>query len=245
MSFWDALPLGPGVAVISRDENGLAALNKPAGVLSIPNGPSDEARSLIRGRYVERGEYFEWEGGKLWLLNRLDSVTSGVILAAASAELAEVIRTQFKKREVEKTYQALVFGRPANRNEVWKDRIAVNKGGGKIRAGEGNIPAESAMKLVRTWSQNRGLPNLALLQLEPHTGRSHQLRVQCARRRLPIVGDQTYGDFAMNRLFAKTTKTKRLMLHSLSTRVEYEFAGKTWQFRAEAALPAEFELAIP
>ena len=79
------------------------------------------------------------------------------------------------------------------------------------------------------------------MQLEPQTGRSHQLRVQCARRGLPIVGDQTYGDFRLNREFATATGCKRLFLHSLDTRFSYEFGGRTFQFAASAPLPADFD----
>src|SRR5689334_12654653 len=112
-TFWATLPLGRGVALIARDENGLAAFDKPAGVLSHPNSAEDEPRSLLNARYVMDGEYFEWkraEGGeaeRLWLLNRLDSATSGVILVAASEELATTIRAQFKRKQVRKVYHAL------------------------------------------------------------------------------------------------------------------------------------------
>jgi 23S rRNA-/tRNA-specific pseudouridylate synthase len=64
--------------------------------------------------------------------------------------------------------------------------------------------------------------------------------VQCAKRHLPIVGDQTYGDFALNRAFGKTTGEKRLFLHSLETGFSYEFGGKTHAFKATAPLPEEF-----
>jgi 23S rRNA-/tRNA-specific pseudouridylate synthase len=82
---------------------------------------------------------------------------------------------------------------------------------------------------------------LTLIQLEPRTGRSHQLRVQCARRNLPIVGDQTYGDFARNRAFAKSTGSKRLFLHSITTEFNYEYRGARQVFSATAPLPEEFE----
>jgi 23S rRNA-/tRNA-specific pseudouridylate synthase len=80
----------------------------------------------------------------------------------------------------------------------------------------------------------------SLVKLEPRTGRSHQLRVQCAKRQLPIIGDQTYGNFALNREFAKLHQTKRLFLHSLETSFTYEFAGKNHAFKATAPLPREF-----
>jgi len=79
-----------------------------------------------------------------------------------------------------------------------------------------------------------------LLRLEPLTGRSHQLRVQCAKRALPIVGDQTYGDFSRNREFARLAGTRRLFLHSLETAFDYEFRGRRHAFAARAPLPEEF-----
>src|SRR5687767_11941036 len=236
-NFWAALPLGRDVSLIVRDEHGLAALYKPAGVLSHPNERGDERRSLVNAKYVVDGEFFEWTSAdphsanpqRLWLLNRLDSATSGVILVAASAKLAAVIRAHFKRKEVYKEYVALVFGAPRASTEVWRDRLAVQKRGGQIRtaAHAGHVPAECRMTLVR---KNSSEPRRALIRLEPTTGRSHQLRVQCAKRHLPIVGDQTYGDFALNRGFAKETRTKRLFLHSMSTRFEYEFGRARQKF---------------
>lgn len=243
-----ALPLGRGVSLIERDANGLAAFNKPAGVLSHPNQPGDEPRSLLNARYELDGEYFEWTPPsaaaagpqRLWLLNRLDSATSGVILVAADAGLAAEIRAQFKRKQVRKTYQALVFGSPRQPAEVWRDLISVEKRGGKVRAAAhaGHVPAESRMSLVRA---GRHEPRVTLIRLEPRTGRTHQLRVQCAKRHLPIVGDQTYGDFARNRAFAKLAGTKRLFLHSMETSFEYELKGRKFSFAARAPLPEEFE----
>jgi tRNA pseudouridine65 synthase len=249
-SFWSTLPLGPGVQLLARDPNGLAAFDKPAGVLSHPNKRGDEPRSLLSARYDAIGEFFYWndeaagEGStelppRLWLLNRLDSHTSGVILAAANEELAREIRTQFERREVRKTYRALVFGAPIQRQQSWRDRLFVRRQGGHIRATtDGGLPAESLMQVIRT---GRRTPRLSLLQLEPHTGRSHQLRAQCTKRGLPIVGDASYGDFKRNREFARRTGCKRLFLHSLESSFDYRLRGKRFSFSAQAPLPPEFE----
>jgi 23S rRNA-/tRNA-specific pseudouridylate synthase len=237
--------LGRGVTVVVRDENGLVAFDKPAGVLSHPNEPGDEPRALLTARYVIEGEFFEWSDSagqkrRLWLLNRLDSATSGVILAAGNESLAAEIRAHFKRKQVRKLYAALVFGNPRQPIELWRDLLAVDKRGGRIRTGTsaGHVPAESRMTVLRA---GRSEPRLALLRLEPRTGRSHQLRVQCAKRHLPIVGDQTYGDFAANRAFAKATKEKRMFLHSMETSFDYEFGGRSFRFTAKAPLPEAFE----
>jgi tRNA pseudouridine65 synthase len=245
---WADVPFGPGVTLAACDGNGLAALNKPAGVLSHPNGPRDEGRSLLRARYDRERESFEWTApggrpGQVWLVNRLDSATSGLILAARDEALAREVRERFRRRGVRKVYQALVFGRPRQAAETWRDVLDVRKQGGRIRtaAGQGRLPAESRMTLVGTGT---GQPRVSLLRLEPLTGRSHQLRVQCARRGLPIVGDQTYGDFAANRTFAKAAGTKRMFLHSLEVSFDYALGGATCAFSARAPLPEEFGQAL-
>ena len=245
--YWASLPLGREVRLVARDENGVAALAKPAGVLSHPNTPKDRPRALLTCDYDAGRECFVWRGpdedeNRLWLLNRLDSATSGVILAAADESLARAIKEQFARRRVTKVYQALVFGSPRAQKEIWRDRLAVDKRGGMIRSGvAGNVPAESHFSVL---DRRPGQPPLALVQLDPKTGRSHQLRVQCARRGLPIVGDQTYGDFRLNREFARRTGLKRLFLHSLETRFHYELAGRSLAFAASAPLPEEFAAAM-
>lgn len=248
-TYWQTLPFGRGVTLIARDPNGLIALNKPAGTLSHPNEPRDNPRSLLVAHYNPDGEYYEWnvpnaESSRLWLLNRLDSATSGVILAATTEQLAREIRALFRERHISKTYAALVFGHPAEKTQTWRDRLAVQKRAGQIRtaARAGNIPAESRMTLLRTSRDSLAAPGapVSLIQLEPKTGRSHQLRVQCAKRRLPIIGDATYGDFRANRDFAKRTGEKRLFLHSLETHFDYTLNGRTHAFSAKAALPEAF-----
>jgi tRNA pseudouridine65 synthase len=242
--FWSDVPFGPGVVRVALDPNGLAALDKPEGVLSHPNVPRDEARSLLRARYDEDEECFEWPAPdgprRLWLINRLDSATSGLILAATGAALAREIRAQFQRRQVRKTYKALVFGKPRQAAETWKDVLDVRKQGGRIRtaASAGNLPAVCAMSLLGSSPEPM---RTSLIRLEPQTGRSHQLRVQCAKRGLPIVGDKTYGNFGANRQFAKAGGAKRMFLHSLVVAFEYSLGGSTFAFSASAPLPAEFE----
>ncbi len=195
--FWQSLPLGEGVTILQREATGLLALNKPAGVLSHPNSADDQHRALVKAPYSLEREYFEWTppaapGAKplpphrLYLLNRLDSATSGVILAATSEGLADSIREQFKRKVIKKVYNALVFGVPSVPVQLWRDRLSIDKRGGHVRtSAAGSIPCESQMLVLR---RRIGQPQMTLIKLEPRTGRSHQLRVQCAMRHLPIVG---------------------------------------------------------
>jgi 23S rRNA-/tRNA-specific pseudouridylate synthase len=245
--FWTSLPLGREVVLLNHEAAGLIAFNKPAGILSHPNSSADEKRSLLTCRYDQVGEYFFWktaEGAvrKLWLLNRLDGATSGVILGAANEELAAAVKRQLLQKKVTKVYVALVFGRPAEKHQVWRDLLAVTKKEGVVRtrSSAGNIPSVTDFQFLR---HGQGAFSTSLIRLEPRTGRSHQLRVQCAKRHLPIVGDQTYGDFGLNRAFAKTIGSKRLFLHSQETRFDFEFGGRKQSFRAVAPLPAEFDAA--
>ena len=169
-AFWATLPLGRGVELLTSDANGVAALNKPEGVLSHPNEAKDRPRCLLTTHYDAAAEYYQWsnEGDqqprRVWLLNRLDSATSGVILVVADEGLAREIRAQFKRKQVTKIYQALVFGKPAKPIEVWRDVVAVVKKGGRIRAAAdaGRVPAESHMRVIRA---RGGEFPLALIQL--------------------------------------------------------------------------------
>jgi tRNA pseudouridine65 synthase len=239
----DDLPLGDDVTVIARGAGGLVAFDKPAGTLSHPNMRSEQPRALLTCDYLMEGEFFRWTaatGGerRLYLLNRLDSHTSGVILGVGDAILAQRIRALFREKHITKIYHALVFGKPAQTEAIWRDRLAVEKRAGQVRTGTGgNIPAESQMRVLRQ-RRDAELP-LALIELTPRTGRSHQLRVQCAQRHLPIVGDATYGDFGANRALAKATGLKRLCLHSHQTRFDYEHGGRVHHFTATAPTPSE------
>ncbi len=236
---WKSLHLGKNVELISSDANGLAAFNKPAGILSHPNRSGEESRSLLNAPYVLESEFFQVVGGRrIWLLNRLDSATSGVILLTSSEVLAKTIKEQFKKKSIFKRYVALVFGKPQKPSDIWRDRLAIQKKAGQIRTSTGHIPSESGMLLLKTWTTALG--PVSLIRLDPKTGRSHQLRVQCSTRHLPIVGDQTYGDFTKNRAFLKNTGNKRLFLHSEETKFTYDYAGKAYPFQAHAPLPEDF-----
>jgi len=241
---WGRAPLGPGVRLLRAHASGLAALEKPAGVLSHPNEAGEEPRSLLTARYDAKEQCFVWTGDdarehRVWLLHRLDSATSGLVLVATRAGTAAAVREAFELRRVHKRYVAVVLGHPREKQARWRDAIEVRREAGAVRASaRGGAPAETAMRCLRPIP---GPPALAVIELEPLTGRTHQLRVQCARRHLPILGDQNYGDFRRNRELARRFGTERLFLHAREVELEFPLDGGRVRFTAESPLPAEFQ----
>lgn len=232
-------PLGLGVEIVRSGPAGLYALSKPSGVRSQPKEGGKDPQALFTCSYSLKDEAYhippDKGGGKVWLLHRLDAGTSGVILVANQEETAEEVKKAFAEHRVKKTYVALVFGKAKESACVWRDQIEVSKKGGVARgkAGQG-LFAEATMRVKSTHSSPFGI--LSLLELKPTTGRTHQLRIQCANRKLPIVGDRTYGDFEKNRDFAQQAGRPRMMLHA--EKVELALKKQIWQ--ALVAAPAVF-----
>ena len=238
-----SLPWTKGVRVLVTDSNGLIAVEKPAGILSHPNRKSHQGKGLLNLPYDSEQQAYIQTGGEngdlqpIYLLNRLDSATSGILLLSAYPKTREAALEAFEKRKVTKIYKALVFGvaKPKGRGAIWKDRLQVIQSGKSVRANTGS--GKSAETELVSAQPIPGSPITSLLELKPITGRTHQLRVQCAKRRLPIVGDRTYGDFQKNKLIARTKRIKRLCLHSSETSLEYVLDGKSFRFRAVSETP--------
>lgn len=238
-----ALPLGPGVRLLRR-EGPLLALDKPDGVRSHPNetGRAD-ALALLAAPYDLKRECYATAQGDVYLLNRLDAPTSGVILVALDAGLAAQVRALFAAHQVRKTYHALVFGRMGRAAVHWRDRLRVvrNKGAVRAETGAGDVAMARARGLAE--GAPRGIA-LSLIELQPLTGRTHQLRVQCAQRHLPIVGDATYGNFPANRRAAQELGIRRLCLHAAAVELPVRIGGRELVFTAKSDTPTAFKLQV-
>ncbi|MEC8650030.1 MAG: RNA pseudouridine synthase [Verrucomicrobiota bacterium] len=238
---YNSLPLGPGVHILNSSKEGLIALYKPTGVLSHPNICDETHRSLLNADYNYDDEVYVYrnEGMKchVWLINRLDSPTSGIILVAVNSDVAKLVKLQFANHKVAKTYYALVKHRMKSIKGNWIDQITRSVHNKRINR-PNTITAKTRFQAIK--SPNGGFP-ITLLKLFPLTGRNHQLRVQCQLHGHPIVGDRTYGSFSFNREVAKETGKRRLMLHCAETSVSYFQNGKMINFIAKAALPEDFQ----
>lgn len=240
----DQLPLNAGVHLLAHNEDGLVALEKPFGALSHPNVSGDNRRSLLVADYDYEEECYYWtdDAGvsrRAWLINRLDSPTSGVILLGLNLGISQAIKKEFATHHVTKIYYALVRGTPKTPAGAWVDNLKkdVRRGNRLVKQGQ-VVTAKTRHQTVN--SPTGGFP-ITLIKLLPVTGRTHQLRVQCKMHGLPIVGDRTYGNFSFNKEVAMRTQKKRMMLHSSETIVNYSFRGKVRQFKATSELPEDFQ----
>ena len=234
------LPWNRSVELLKTDPNGLLGVAKGAGALSHPNKPADASKALLNAPYDDERQAYVVDLGEdgpvaVHLLNRLDSATSGVVLLALDADVAVGVRKAFEDKRVKKTYEAIVFGVPRKGDTRWKDRIAVKKAGASVRSEAGG-GLFSETRLVKA-EPLPGVPLMSLLTLMPLTGRTHQLRVQTAKRGCPIVGDRTYGDFTKNKQVAKALQLKRLCLHCVETEVSYKLNGRQFRFAVRCASP--------
>jgi tRNA pseudouridine65 synthase len=228
------LPIAGGVTILEQHPLGLVALCKPEGIMSHPNEARGHPKALLTCAYDFEAERYFWADGEFFLLHRLDSPTSGVILGSLDSALAREVKRAFQSNQIQKTYRALVFGVPRDQSCTWLDRLE-KRGSGSVRV-RGQPNAETQMRLVRILEIAGGV--VSELELLPKTGKTHQLRVQAAARGLPMVGDGTYGDFAWNREFAKLHKHKRLFLHALE--VHLCLGYKNLELQAIAPLPEAF-----
>lgn len=258
----ETLPLGRGVRVIAASAAGVFALEKPAGTLTHPNaaGAGTPKNALFAADYSLKNECYSCRvpGGKIrkiFVLNRLDSPTSGVVLAATDERAAAAARAAFAAGTVKKIYAAVVRGSVVPAQGVWTDFLRRGRGrdgalrvevvGGKAR---GALFAETRYSVAAAGTLalgNGGAAAGTLLRLEPKTGRTHQLRVQCAARRFPIFGDKTYGDFRLNARASGGALRDRLFLHAAFTEIAFPLRGERIVFSAASPLPEEFYALLP
>jgi len=235
------LPLDKNSQLLAWEESGIIAIDKAAGVLSHPNpNGKRNSRNLLLADYISEEECYEWMDPKgqthrFYLCHRLDSPTSGIIIGSSDSETATLIKEKFANREVRKTYHAVTRFNPKAKEGHWVDRLIEKRVDGKLRVERGNGPTCKAN--VRFLRKKKGENHLQLIELRPSTGRTHQLRVQCMLRKIPIVGDKTYGDFSLNRKVKRESKLDRLCLHASNIEFSIRKKGQEINFTCESPLP--------
>jgi len=212
--------------VLFEDDN-LLVVNKPAGM--VVHGGSGHEAGLIEALKAQRGL------SDLRLAHRLDRDTSGVLLMAKNLSSLRQLTEGFREREMQKTYFALVAGHPypyagrmqshlAKGVEVGGERMVVDDAHGK--------EAITDYQVVMQFAHD-GL-DYALLALKPHSGRTHQLRVQLQQEGHAILGDQKYAGKDELAAF-RALGGKGLMLHAWRLRFAHPQNDKAMELRV--ALP--------
>lgn len=169
----------------------ILVVNKPAGLSTqapLPTVPTLERE--VRS-YLDPNDP---TNVYLGTVHRLDRPVSGVVLFAKHTKAARRLAKQFEGRRVEKVYWAVVEGPPLRAPESWSDWLYEENTG----AGGAQVVLPGTPRARSASSDAAPLPaelpeGLRALELRPNTGRMHQLRIQCASRGRPIVGDRQYG----------------------------------------------------
>jgi 23S rRNA pseudouridine955/2504/2580 synthase len=139
------------------------------------------------------------------LVHRLDKDTSGVLLAAKGREAAARFSRLLNSPKIVKQYTAVCVGRPKNEKGVITDKLLIH----------GNLKSsETRYKVIKTSILTEETLEYSVLELELGTGRMHQIRRHLAMNGNPVLGDDKYGDFALNKKLRKNTGLKRLLLHA-------------------------------
>jgi len=165
------------------------AVNKPAGLLTIPDRYNRDLPHLV-GLLEASCSQRQGAPVKLWKVHRLDKETSGIVLFAKTAEAHRELNRQFERRLVTKRYLALVEGIPRRAESLIRLRLGPdprNPGRTVVTRRPGSKHAETRLKILER------LGPYALLELEPVTGRTHQLRVHLKAIGFPLAIDAVYG----------------------------------------------------
>lgn len=199
---------------IVYEDEALALLNKPAGMLSVPGRTENYS--------VATWAQQRWEGAMM--VHRLDMLTSGLILVAKTAEAYHHLQRQFEEHTIKKKYLALVEGTPEKEHGIIDLPLIydpVNRPRQVVDYERGKR-AITEYRVLSTQS-----PCVTLLALWPHTGRTHQLRMHCAHPDglgCPIVGDELYGH-----------KSDRLYLQAQAITFIHPVSGKRMHFELSVA----------
>lgn len=176
-----------------------------------------------------------------WIYNvhRLDSKTSGIIVLAFSSEVAHEMALLFERKEITKTYHAIVQGDPGN--GVFDKKVVVKK------KSKFKKPAVTRFETIKTVStphsyKDKEKVQLSLVKVMPETGRWHQIRQHFAHHHHDILGDTHHGDFTLNKLVSADTGIRRLFLHASSLEFMHPVSGESLRFEAE--LPSEFNAVL-
>ncbi len=220
-------PYKKTVLVLWEDDH-LLAVYKPQGLVVHPHGQNKD-KTLVNSLLYMKKQLSDIDLERPGVVHRLDKETSGVMVLAKNNITHQALVEQFKNREIQKEYYALVWGQPKN------DKFEINlslrrnkKNRLKMEVGLSNSKtAHTKVEVLRRSDK------IALLSVLPKTGRMHQIRVHLRFLGYPIIGDKKYG---------KKDNYKNLFLHAYRIKIKHPVTGKLLEFKAK--LPQYFRQLI-
>jgi RluA family pseudouridine synthase len=214
---------------IVYEDDALIAVNKPAGLLSVPLERHPDVPSV----YDQIEERFRSYGKRRpFPVHRIDQDTSGLVLFGKSASVQRDLKEQFKRREPERVYWAVVYGTPQPASGtwrdflVWDDRALIQK--------QTHPKDQRGTEAVSLYTVLESFRDTSLLEVRLHTGRRNQIRIQARLRGHTLVGEAryTYGPDTL-----RPVDFHRQALHAIRLVIRHP-AGH--RLDLEAALPPDF-----
>jgi tRNA pseudouridine32 synthase/23S rRNA pseudouridine746 synthase len=212
--------------VIFADEH-LVVLNKPSGLLSVPGRGEDKQDCLIARAQAEWSEALT--------VHRLDMATSGLMVIARGSEMQRKLSQAFAQRDVHKTYEAIVAGsmqaKESNNSEAWHDiqmPLLIdwpNRPKSKIDWEHGK-PSHTQWRVKSSNSENTHFKNTTRVELQPITGRTHQLRLHMMAMGHAILGDTLYASPDIQ------AQSPRLLLHARSLQFKHPVKAEWMSFES-------------
>jgi len=199
---------------ILYEDSDVLAVDKPAGLLSVPGKTEDLADCLLARVQVAFPDAL--------LVHRLDRDTSGVMVFGMTAHAQRHLSMQFEKRVVKKTYVARVAGEVAEKSGEIDLPLIVDWPNRPLQ----KVCHETGRPAFTEWARQKVGDGESRLRLMPKTGRSHQLRVHCLSMGHPILGDPLYAPQTADNY-------PRMMLHAEEIRLNHPENAKGMKFRTK------------
>jgi 23S rRNA pseudouridine1911/1915/1917 synthase len=215
----------PEPAIVWQDEH-LLVIDKPAGLVVHP-GHGHAQGTLV---HALAGKIAGGDPERPGIVHRLDRDTSGLMVVARSDAAYAALQELVRERALERTYLALVRGRPRSRS----GRIEAPIGRDRGDPTRISLDSDSPREAITHFDVERLWPSHALLRVTLETGRMHQIRVHLAAIDLPVVGDPTYG--------VPQPGLERQFLHAAELAFPHPLSGERIETRSE--LPADLARAL-
>ena len=231
ITFYNIFALMQNLEILYQDQY-VVVINKPNGLLvhrsKMATNTDVYALQILRDQI----------GQKVYPVHRLDRKTSGVLIFALSNEINSKLQKQFAENQVSKTYQAIVRGFTPDKGKI---DYALTNDSGKNQDAVTNYCTLNKSEIAVAHGKFE-TSRYSLIEINPETGRFHQIRKHFAHLRHPIIGDRPHGCNKQNKLFKEKWGMITMMLHA--KQVEFEHPVTYDSMIIKAQFPKEFKRMI-